>query len=130
MTSPDQHGDAEGEADPLAAVRAHLTAFNARDVDAVLDTFVDDAVFVAGDHVVVGRRALRALFADSFAAPVRATLELVRAVTDGPSAACELTETLETDEARHQLDVAAFYTVQDGRLARVRVYRDLGEPSG
>ena len=129
--APDAPGGPGGRADaePLSAVHAHLAAFNARDVDAVVDTFADDAVFAAGEQVVVGRRALRALFADTFAAPVRAWLELNHAVVSGATAACELTETLAIGDARHTLDVAAFYTVHRGRLARVRIYRDLTDPA-
>lgn len=114
---------------PLAAVEAHLAAFNARDAEAVAATFTEDATFVAGEQVVIGRSALRAMFADAFAAPLRAHLALRHAVVDGAAAACELVETLESPGGRHELDVAAFYAARDGRLARVRVYRDLSDPA-
>jgi uncharacterized protein (TIGR02246 family) len=113
-------------ADVLGPVEAHLAAFNERDVDAVMALFAEDAVFATADQLVVGRRGLRALFGDSFAAPVTAALELRRAVVAGDTAACELVErlTLPSGETT-ELDVAAFYTVRDGALVRVRVYRDL-----
>ena len=113
----------------LEAVRAHLAAFNACDVDAVVEGFAEDALFVAGAQQVVGRRALRQVFADAFAAPVTAELALRHAVVEGDTAACELVETLTLESGRHELDVAAFYTVSGGLLARVRVYRDLTDPS-
>lgn len=109
----------------LAAVEAHLEAFNAGDADRVLAQFADDAVFASADSLVVGRRGLHALFADSFAAPVRATLELRRAVVQGDTVACELLERLALpDGSSTELDVAAFYTVRGGALVRVRVYRE------
>lgn len=111
----------------LEVVNSHLAAFNARDAGAVVATFADDAVFTAGDDVRVGRRALAALFAESFALPAEATLELRRAVVEGDTAACELVERIRVGDAEHELEVAAFYTVRAGLLARVRVYR---EPTG
>lgn len=109
----------------LEAVHAHVRAFNAQDLDAVVATFAEDAVLASGDQLVVGGRALRRMFAEAFDAPVDAALELRHAVVDADVAACELTETLTVEGALHTLDVAAFYTVRDGKLARARIYRDL-----
>lgn len=109
----------------LAAVEAHLDAFNAGDADRVVAQFADDGVFASAGSLVVGRRGLHRLFADSFAAPVTATLELRRAVVQGDTVACELLERLSLpDGSSTQLDVAAFYTVRDGHLVRIRVYRE------
>lgn len=116
--------------DPLRTVHAHLAAFNAADVAAVLETFAEDAVFATGDQVVVGTRALRVLFSDAFAVPVDARLDLVSAVVEGAVAACELTERLTVAGARHELPISAFYTVHRGRLTRVRVYRDHAAGAG
>lgn len=109
----------------LATVEAHLSAFNARDADAVVALFTDDAVFATADELVVGRRALRVLFTQAFAEPVGAALELRHAIVDGETAACELVETLVLPGGgTAELPVAAFYTAQRGALARIRVYRD------
>lgn len=110
---------------PLTLVEAHLDAFNRADLDAVMAGFADDAVFTVGDQTAIGARAIRSLFADSFAQPVAARLELARDVVDGDTAACELTEHLTVGGVTHTIEVAAFYTVRRGRLARVRIYRDL-----
>ena len=115
--------------DRRAVVDAHLAAFNAADLMAVMDGFAEDAVLSVGDQTVIGARAIRALFADSFASPVSAELTLHRAVVDGDTIACELTEQLTVEGASHTIDVAAFYTVRDGRLVRVRIYRDLAPPA-
>lgn len=109
----------------LDTVHEHVEAFNARDLDRVVALFAQDAVFANPDQLVVGRRGLRALFADAFAQPVTATLELHRAVVEGESAACELTEALVADGGRVELGLAVFYTVRAGALVRVRTYRDV-----
>jgi hypothetical protein len=114
--------DREG---PLPAVEAHLAAFNAADLDAVMAGFDDDAVFSTIDQTIVGSRAIRSLFAESFAAPIAAELVLERVVVGGDTAACELAEHLTVEGTTHTIDVAAFYTVRRGRIARVRIYRDL-----
>ena len=108
-----------------AVVDAHLAAFNATDLAAVMDGFADDAVFTVADQTAIGARAIRALFADSFASPVRAELTLRRAVVDDDTVACELSEELTFSGGTHTIDVAAFFTVRDDQLVRVRIYRDL-----
>lgn len=119
-------GDPGGNVDDaLAAVRSHVAAFNAADVDAVMTRFDPEAVFATADQLVVGARAIRQLFADSFAAPVDAHIELLAAVVDGDIVACELAERISGEGFSHDIAVAAFYTVRDGRIARVRIYRDL-----
>lgn len=110
---------------PLGAVERHIAAFNDADIDAVMTGFDDEAVFATADQLVVGARAIRRLFADSFGMPVTARLELQRAVVSGDTVACELSERIEGEGLAHEIDVAAFYTVRQGRLARVRIYRDL-----
>lgn len=118
-------------AEVVAVVDAHLAAFNARDLDAVVAGLADDAVFTAGGQLTIGRRAIGALFADSFASPVEARLERRRVVVEGDTAAVEMVERLRLD-APHgggpgeevEIDVAAFFTVRGGELVRVRVYRE------
>jgi hypothetical protein len=75
-------------------VEAHIAAFNAADLAAVMAGIADDAVFSVGDQTVIGARAIRALFADSFASPVTARLSVQRTVVGGDTVACELTEQL------------------------------------
>jgi uncharacterized protein len=122
--NPDPAGSDVG-AGTLPVVEEHIRAFNAGDLDAVMAGFDDDAVFSTADHLAVGARAIAQLFADSFAAPATARLELQRAVVSGDTAGCELTEFIVAEGVEHTLEVAAFYTVRRGRIARVRIYRDL-----
>jgi uncharacterized protein (TIGR02246 family) len=110
----------------LDTVQAHLAAFNAGDLDKLVDLFAEDAVFATVDQLVIGRRGVRALFGDAFDQPITAALHLQRAVVEGDTAACELVETLTfPDGQAAEMPVAAFYTVRDGTLVRVRVYRDV-----
>jgi hypothetical protein len=111
-------------AGPLQAVEAHLAAFNARDTDAVLAGFAEDAVFASGDLLVVGRRGLARLFAEAFSGEARAALEIRRAVVTGDTVACELRELVAFAGGTTELEVAAFFTVREGRLVRVKVYRE------
>jgi hypothetical protein len=112
-------------AGPLQVVEEHIRAFNACDLDAVMAGFDEDAVFSTAEHLAVGARAISRLFADSFAALATARLELQQAVVQGDTVGCELTEVIEAEGVGHTLEVAAFYTVRAGRIARVRIYRDL-----
>jgi len=108
----------------LAVVHAHLAAFNAADLDAVLDGFAEDAVFATGDELLIGRRGIGELFRQAFGPDIQATMELRSAVVQGDTAACELSERISYQGESLEFAIAAFYTVRDGRLARVKVYRE------
>lgn len=104
-------------------VRAHVDAFNAGDVDALIAGFADDAVFVTGDHMVVGARGLRAMFGEALA-DLSPTMELRAMVVQHGVVACELTERLTVEGAEFHFALAAFYTVARGQIVRVKVYRE------
>ena len=110
---------------PLDVVVQHLTAFAERDLDGVLDTFAEDAVFTTAEGTVVGRPALRALFGDAFALPVRVEMERRATHVVDDTVVCEIAEHISAEGFSHSLDVAGFYTVRGGKLVRVRVYRDV-----
>jgi hypothetical protein len=126
LTSGPQVAESQvAEADnPVAVVVAHLEAFEGRDLDGVLATFADDATFSTADGTVVGRRALRQLFTDAFALPAQVAMERHHIHVAGDTVVCEMTERITTSGMTHGFDVAGVYTVRDGRLVRVRVYRD------
>ena len=114
-----------GAADPvLAAVRAHIAAFNAADLDAVLAGFAEDAVFSAGEDVFIGRRSIAELFGAAFGPGIEASMELRSAVVQGDTVAAELAERIMFQGQSLEFAIAAFYTVRDARLARVKVYRE------
>lgn len=113
----------------LAAVEAHVAAFNADDLEGLVAGFSEDAVFASGDQLVVGRRGIRALFRDAVTT-LDARLELRQAVVQGEVAACELTERLDLEGRIYEFQLAAFFTVRDGVIARAKVYREAIEPGG
>ena len=110
---------------PLDVVIEHLAAFADRDLERVLATFSHDATFSTADGTVVGRRAIRQLFAESFAMPVEVRMQRRTTHVDGDTVVCEIAEHITADGMTHTLDVAGFYTVRRGELVRVRVYRDV-----
>ncbi len=121
MTQPPAH---EPAAHPvLDVVEAHIDAFNAGDVNALIAGFADDAVFATGQDLIVGVRGLRAMFADALA-QLSPTLVLRSVVVQGDVAACELTERIVVSGAEFEFALAAFYTVRRGRIVRVKVYRE------
>ena len=111
----------------LDVVRAHIDAFNAGDVDALMAGFADDAVFVTGDHMVVGSRGLRAMFGDALV-NLSPSMQLRATVVQRDVVACELTEQLTVEGAEFTFSLAAFYTVRRGQIVRVKVYREGSEP--
>ena len=112
---------------PRAVVDQHVAAFNAGNLDALLEGFSEDAVFATGEHLVVGRRGLRAMFGDALAT-LEPKMELRAAVEQGDVVACELTERLAVDGAEFTFALAAFFTVRGGQIVRVKVYREGVEP--
>lgn len=108
----------------LGAVEAHVAAFNAADLDAVLAGFAEDAVFATGTDLFVGRRGIGELFAQAFSPEMRASMQLRSAVVQGDTAACELHERITYQGQTLEFAIAAFYTVREGLLARVKVYRE------
>lgn len=115
--------DPVNSVEPVEVVRAHLDAFNAGDVDALLAVFAEDAVFATGEHLVIGARGLRAMFSEALA-ELSPTLTLRGQVVQGEVVACELSEQLTVEGTEFAFALAAFYTVRDGRIVRVKVYRE------
>jgi ketosteroid isomerase-like protein len=51
---------------PEEVVKHHWDAFSHHDLEAVLSDYADDAIFIAPNQTVQGRRALRQMFAKYF----------------------------------------------------------------
>ena len=113
----------ERPSDPLAVIHAHVAAFNADDLEAVVAGFAEDAVFANGDQLIVGRRGIRALFGQALG-QVRATLEVRTAIAQGNAVACELTELVTVGEQTFEFHLAGFYTVHGGVITRAKIYRE------
>jgi len=109
--------------DAAAAIHAHVAAFNARDLDALLAGFTDDAVWITGTTTVRGRAALTGLF-DEAMRGLLPTLEVHDLIAADDRAACQMTETLTYRGERRTCPIAAFYELREGRIASAKVYRE------
>jgi len=107
----------------LEAVHAHLDAYNAADVERVVQTFSEDADFVAGDEAAHGRPALRSWFGASFTGDASAHLTLDEVEVDGATARCELTSRLSYGGTVLEVPVLATFTVRHGLVTRIDVDR-------
>ncbi|MFE0628441.1 nuclear transport factor 2 family protein [Streptomyces sp. NPDC058864] len=109
--------------DAAAAIHAHVRAFNARDLEALLAGFTDDAVWITGTTTVRGRAALTALF-DEAMRGLLPTLEVHDLIAEGDRAAGRMTEILTYRGERRSCSIAAFYELRDGLIASAKVYRE------
>lgn len=101
-------------------VRAHLDAFSAKDLRAMLATMHVEADFVTGTT-----RVEPADFAEFFGWAMREldpTITITRLACDDDVVACEFVESVVLDGARRSLNRAAFYTVRDGLITEAKVY--------
>ncbi|WP_327296557.1 MULTISPECIES: nuclear transport factor 2 family protein [unclassified Streptomyces] len=112
--------------DTAGVIREHLRAFNARDLDALLAGFTEDALWVTGTTTVRGRAALAEFFRDAMEG-LLPTLTVQNLVTEGSEAACRMTETLTFQGDEQTFSIAAFYLLHDRRIASAKIYRE-GSP--
>jgi ketosteroid isomerase-like protein len=112
---------------PRDVVRAHLEAFSAHDLPAMLETMASDATFVTGTTLVAPQD-----FEEVFGWAMREidpTVTITDLVADEERAACEFVESVTIDGERRQLSRAAFYTIRDDVICSAKVYderEDLG----
>ena len=101
-------------------VRAHLDAFSAHDLPAMLATMAPDAVFTSGTTLVPP-----AEFDEFFGWAMREldpTMQITTLVVDGANVACEFVESVTIDGARRHHQRAAFYTVHADVITSAKVY--------
>lgn len=119
--------------DPVSVVRANSAAFGARDVDAMLELYADDAVVEDRRHpgllgTFTGHAELRPYYTGivSSAAELHERLDVLAAEGDVVVCDCELTGRLASDPDGHE--VAAPYglvvTVADGLIRRLEIHDD------
>ncbi|MEV0582568.1 nuclear transport factor 2 family protein [Nonomuraea sp. NPDC050310] len=111
------------EVDAAAVLRAHVDAFNARDLDALMAGFTEDASWVTGTSRVQGRAELTELFAGAMEG-LLPTLVIHELLAEGDRAACEMTETLTVDGEERSFAIAGFYRLREGRIAAAKIYRE------
>lgn len=122
-SAPSGQEDRGRVSDVLEAVRAHLAAYNAADVERVVQTLSEDAEFVAGDEAARGRPAVRTWFGASFTGDAAAHLTLDEVDVVGPTARCALTSRLSYAGTVVEIPVAATFTVHGGLVTRIDVDR-------
>ena len=108
---------------PRELLQAHLDAFNARDLDALMAGFAADAVWRTGTDTATGRPELAELFGWAMA-NILPVLTLSSLVAEGDLAACELTETLTHEGVTSAVPIAGFYRFRDGLIVSATVYRE------
>jgi hypothetical protein len=111
------------ELDAATVVRRHVDAFNARDLDALMAGFTEDASWVTGATIARGRGELTVLFAGAMAG-LLPTLVIQNLLAEGDRAACQMTEMLTVARAERTFFIAAFYQLRGGRIASAKVYRE------
>jgi steroid delta-isomerase-like uncharacterized protein len=123
--------EADANAEAIAAVEAneaaYLEAFLAKDLDAFMDTFTDDAVFIDetfGDHLE-GRAAVRGMYTHMIKlADPDLSEELDLYVTGDGTTATSTWEWIGTNAYGDpfHLPLALIHEYRDGKIARETVY--------
>jgi len=106
-----------------AAVREHVDAFNAGDVDRLMAGFAHDARWITGSTAVRGHEELRAFFGAAIEG-LRPDLAVRNLIAEDCRAACQLTETLVHEQRQRSFPIAAFFRLRDGLIVSAKVYRE------
>lgn len=101
----------------------HVDAFNAHDTERLLRGLDEEITWHTGSEVVSGREALRTVF-DDWLWDRAPRLDVRDLAVDGDRAAMECVEYILLDGRRVEFPIAAFFTVRNGLLTSVRVYRE------
>jgi len=108
---------------PAEVLHSHIRAFNARDLDALMELFTPTAEWITGQSKIVGEQQLRDFFSEAFTGLLPA-LE-VRTVLQAPGkVACEITERLTHNGQARVFGIAGFYAVADNQIAAAKIYRE------
>lgn len=104
---------------PLAIVQAQLDAYNAKDIDALLATYAEDAqqYVLHGERIAQGHAEMRPRFLARFAEPDLHARLLSRTVMAGVVVDYELI-TRNFPEGLGTLEMLCVYEVADGRIQR------------
>jgi hypothetical protein len=80
-------------------------------------------VWITGQDTATGQAALGELF-DDWLWSLEPHLELLAIVVEGNRVAAQLHESMTVDGERRDFDIAVFFDVTDGVIARAKVYRE------
>ncbi|HEX5540859.1 MAG TPA: nuclear transport factor 2 family protein [Micromonospora sp.] len=109
--------------DSADVVRRHVDAFNARDLDALMSAFTDDALWVTGTSIARGHGELTELFAGAMEGLLPA-LTIQNLLAEGDRVACQMTETLAWAGKERTFSIAGFYRLRNGRITSAKIYRE------
>ena len=108
---------------PAELVRAHVSAFNERDLVGLLDGLSLEVVWQTGADTIVGRAEVGALMAAAFEA-LTPSLEIRSVVAGGGAAAVEMVENYRYEGVNEVAVIAAFFAFDGPLIRRVKVYRE------
>ena len=113
------HGDA-AELSAEAVVQAQLEAYNARDLEAFLATYAEDAVLIDLPETVLARGTaqMRERYAKAFA-DTTLHAEIVKRIVVGNTVVDHERVRRRFPEGPGTLDAVAIYVVENGKIARV-----------
>ncbi len=103
-------------------VNRHVAAFNARDVDALLDDFAPSADWVTGDYTVPGGQ-LREFFTAAMES-ITPRLSLQRIIDGGEVVAVEMNEEWTYEGVPKTARLVAVFDLAAGKIARAKIYRE------
>lgn len=107
----------------IALVQRQLDAYNAKDVEALLTIYAEDAAItdLQGQLLRQGQVALRAAFVERFAEPdlhARLLHRHAMAQADGSWLVIDLESIRRNQPGDGQVEMLCCYTVKDGRIVR------------
>jgi hypothetical protein len=109
--------------DPALLVKAHVEAFNARDLGALMAGLSEEASWVTGTDHLRGDAALEQLFTAAFA-EISPRLHIESLLVQHDRVVCELREDYTADGVERTDHIAAFYRVEAGLITAVKIYRE------
>jgi limonene-1,2-epoxide hydrolase len=112
-----------GHPQPAELVRAHVSAFNERDLVGLLDGLSLEVVWQTGADTIVGRAEVGALMAAAFEG-LAPSLEIRSVVAGDAAAAVEMVEHHRHEGVDEVAVIAAFFAFDGALIKRVKVYRE------
>jgi len=112
-----------GDPQPVELVRAHVSAFNERDLAGLLDGLSLDVVWHTGADTIVGRAEVGALMAAAFE-ELTPSLEIRSVIAGDAAAALEMVEHYRHEGVDEVAAIAAFFAFDGPLIKRVKVYRE------
>lgn len=105
------------------AIRDHVAAFNAKDIQRLLAGLAEDVVWQTGQDTFRGHAALAAVFGGAFS-DIAPRLTIHSLLIDHDRAACELQESMTVEGAAREDFIAGFYRVDThGMITSAKIYR-------